>query len=208
MLGLAVVLWLGCFVVVRSYGNWLPFAFVGVALVGFAVATDAGARALLRPSWAHAAIGLAVGGAMVLATHAAFSVVSQLLPIAQQSTWRLFQLLDVVGFSPLERASLIVVIAACEEVIFRGALLGPPAHHGVLHGLPRGERMRVFGSAVVYALATATLGSGLLILCAFCCGMLWGLLRVTTRSLVAPIIAHVGWDLGVLVMWPLVFAGT
>jgi hypothetical protein len=42
---------------------------------------------------------------MVLATHAAFTVVSQLLPIAQQSTRRLFRSLDVVGFSPLERAS-------------------------------------------------------------------------------------------------------
>jgi membrane protease YdiL (CAAX protease family) len=207
VLGIATVAWLGCFVFVRSYGNWLPFAFVGVVMVAFAVATDARVRALLRPSWAQALLGFAVAAAMVLATHGAFTAVSHVLPVAAQSTWRLFQLLDVVGFAPLERASLIVVIAACEEVIVRGALLGPPAHGGLLQGLPRRELLRVLGSAVLYALATATLGSGLLLLTAFCCGVLWGLLRVATRSLVAPIVAHVGWDLGVLVLWPLVFAG-
>ena len=56
-------------------------------------------------------------------------------------------------------------------------------------------------------MAMATLESGLLILCAFGCAVLWGGLRVATRSLVVPIIAHVVWDLGILVVWPLVQSG-
>jgi len=210
MLGIAMALWLGCFVLVRTRGSWGAFAVVGVVLVAFAIATDARARALLRWSWATAAIGLAVGIAMVLLTHGAFQVVSRLLPIAEQATWRLFGLLDVAGFAPLERGGLIVVIAACEEVIFRGALLGPPAtgEHGVVQPLHRNDVLRVLGFAAAYALATATLGSWLLILCAFCCGVLWGVVRVATRSLVAPIVCHVSWDLGVLVLWPVVLAGT
>jgi membrane protease YdiL (CAAX protease family) len=206
-LGVAMALWLGCFVLVRTRGSWAAFAVVGVVLVVFAVATDARARALLRPSWADLAIGLAVGIAMVLLTHGAFELVSKLLPIAEESTRRLFTLLDVVGFSPLERAGLIVVIAACEEVIFRGALLGPPDQRGGLHAVTRHDLLRVLGFAAVYGLATATLGSALLILCAVGCGVLWGVLRVATRSVVAPIAAHVSWDLGVLVLWPLVFVG-
>lgn len=209
MLGVAMALWLGCFVLVRTRGEWGAFAVVGVVLVAFALITDARARSLLRPSWATAAMGLAVGVAMVLLTHGAYEVVSKLLPIAEQSTRRLFGLLDVAGFAPLERTALIIVIAACEEVIFRGALLGPSAAamRGELRALSRHDVLRVLACAAAYACATATLGSWLLILCAFCCGVLWGVVRVATRSLLAPIVAHVSWDLGVLVLWPLVFAG-
>lgn len=68
----------------------------------------------------------------------------------------------------------------------------------------RDDLLRVLALAVGYALA---LGSGLLIVCAFGCAVLWGGLRVATRSLVVPIIAHGVWDLGILVVWPLVQSG-
>ncbi|MBC8069394.1 MAG: CPBP family intramembrane metalloprotease [Deltaproteobacteria bacterium] len=208
MFAVAMVLWLGGFVFVRVQGNWTPFALFGVTLVAIAIASDARVRELLHPRWIHVAAGGVVGVTMVLLTHGAFEVVSDALPIARQSTWRLFTLLDVVGFTPAQRAGLIVVIAACEEVIFRGALLGPAGHSSgdPWHRIDRRDLLHVLGWAVAYALATATLGSWLLVLCAWCCGVLWGLLRIVTRSLVAPIIAHVAWDLGVLVLWPLVFA--
>jgi len=68
----------------------------------------------------------------------------------------------------------IVAIASSEEVIFRGALMGPPARRQevLFHRADRDD-----------------------------------LLRVATRSLVVPIIAHVVWDLGILVVWPLVQSG-
>jgi membrane protease YdiL (CAAX protease family) len=47
-----------------------------------------------------------------------------------------------------------------------------------------------------------TAGSFLLVACAFACGAVWGTLRVATGSLAAPIVAHVVWDLGVLLVWP------
>jgi len=71
----------------------------------------------------------------------------------------------------------------------------------------RDDLLRVLALAVGYALAMATLGSGLLIVCAFGCAVLWGGLRVAPRSLVVPIIAHGVWDLGSLVVWPLVQSG-
>ena len=47
------------------------------------------------------------------------------------------------------------------------------------------------------------LGSLLLVVCAFVCAIVWGIMRLASGSLVAPIVAHVLWDLGVLVVWPL-----
>jgi membrane protease YdiL (CAAX protease family) len=41
------------------------------------------------------------------------------------------------------------------------------------------------------------------VLCAFVCGTVWATLRVATGSIVVPILAHVLWDLGVLLVWPL-----
>lgn len=139
-------------------------------------------------------------------THAAFALVTLLVPDVRPATVRLFALLNVGGFAPALRAGLIVVITSSEEVIFRGALLGPPAkdQEGLLHGVDRGDLLRVLALAVGYSLAMVTLGSGLLIVGAFGCAVLWAGLRVATRSLVVPIIAHVIWDLGVLVVWPLV----
>jgi len=193
MLGLGVAGWLAGFAMLHRLGTWAPFALIGPALAALALGSDAEARALLRPSVRTVGVGLAAGLVMVALTHVAFAVVATLLPEVRAATVRLFDLLNVGGFSPAARAGLVVVIASCEEVIFRGALLGPP-------GAPR----RVLGLAAIYALAMATLGSGLLLVCAFVCALLWGALRVATRSLVAPILAHVVWDLGVLVVWPIV----
>jgi uncharacterized protein len=63
---------------------------------------------------------------------------------------------------------------------------------------------RVAILAACYAAATLPLGSPLLAACAFLCGLAWGSLRVATRSLAPPIVAHIVWDLGVLLVWPLV----
>jgi membrane protease YdiL (CAAX protease family) len=67
----------------------------------------------------------------------------------------------------------------------------------------RGDLVRISALAAGYALAAATLGSLLLIGCAFACGVAWGTMRLATRSLSAPIAMHIAWDLGVLIAWPL-----
>jgi len=120
------------------------------------------------------------------------------------NTLELLSLLNVVGFSPSARAALIVVIASCEEVLFRGLL---PGSTSAASQALRAPRAREFGALVlwslVYALTTVPLKSPLLVLCAFICGTIWGTLRVGTGSILVPILAHVLWDLGVLLVWPL-----
>ena len=101
----------------------------------------------------------------------------------------------------------MVVVATCEEILFRGALAGKGQETGRvgLHDLLTWRGLgTIVALAACYAAATLTLGSSLLVVCALLCGMAWGGLRVATCSLVAPIVAHIVWDLGIFLAWPLV----
>ncbi|MBK8172028.1 MAG: CPBP family intramembrane metalloprotease [Sandaracinaceae bacterium] len=66
-----------------------------------------------------------------------------------------------------------------------------------------GLRWGVVVAAVLYAVSLAPLGSPVLILVALLCGLTWSVLRATTASLLAPIVAHLVWDLMVLFLVPL-----
>jgi membrane protease YdiL (CAAX protease family) len=74
----------------------------------------------------------------------------------------------------------------------------------VLHDLRTWRGLgRIVALAAWYAAATLTLGSFLLVVCGFLCGIAWGGLGVATQSLVSPTVAHTVWDLGIFLAWPL-----
>jgi len=204
-MGLALVAWALCFAVLARSGTWLPFALVGAALTVLAFTYRVLPWALLRPSFGCVGAGVLGGGVMVLLTHLAYGASALVVPGVRPATGALFGLLNVAGFSAPARATLIVLIASCEEVLFRGPLLELAARRERLPTLPllRRESARVLMFAAVYALATLPLGSPLLIVCAFACGSIWGWMGLAARSLTVPILAHVIWDLGVLLVWPL-----
>jgi hypothetical protein len=206
LLVLAVAVWLAGFAVLRERATWLPFVVAGVALATLAIAADADNRRLLRPSAAQLLVGVLAGGLMIALTHAAFAAAAEVLPALRDATERLLALARSAPVSASERAALIAVIAACEEVIFRGAHLQalPADARRLLHPLARVDLARIVGYSAVYAASMITLGSALLVACAFACAIAWAALRVATRGLAAPIAAHVTWDLGVLIVWPLV----
>ena len=205
MLALATSAWVVGFAALARFGTWTPFALVGTALVVAALVFGAVPATALRPSQGTVGLGLVVGVLMVVLTHVAYAVVAPRVPWARSATSGLLALLNVGGFSPGARAGLIAVIATSEEVLFRGALPTSSAASGRhrLLGLTRTDLVQVVIFAAGYALATMALGSLLLAVCAFVCAIAWGTLRIVSGSLVAPIVAHVLWDLGVLVVWPL-----
>jgi len=205
---LAVMAWLIGFVLLLRFGTWLSFAILGPALAAMAIAIDPGARRLLRPSVMRVGLGLAAGSLMVMVTHVAFSWLIGAVPEMGIVAIRLYELLQLGSPSSILHVGLIAAIAGSEEVIFRGALLGQAAQGNskVVQSPTSSERIGVTTSAIGYALAMLSLGSELLVVCAFGCAIAWGGLRVISRSLVVPIVAHVVWILGVLVVWPLVNA--
>ena len=201
---LALSAWTLCFVVLRHVGTWTPFAFVGLGLATLVVSQRVVPRSLLRPSLASMTLGIAGGALMVVGTHLAFRAVVSFAPPVAAATRQLLVLLNVAGFSPGVRALLIMLIASCEEVLFRGLLpsFATPGSRGP-HWPSRRELAQILALAAVYALTTLPLGNALLVLCAFLCGSLWGLMGIATGSLVVPLLAHVVWDVGVLLLWPL-----
>ena len=201
---LALLGWLLCFAVLAYLGTWTPFAFVGVLFATLAVQASAVPVAEFRLNRRSLLIGLGAGVMMVLLTHLTYGWLSAAFPPVRSGTLELLSLLNVVSFSPLACAALIVVIASCEEVLFRGLLRGSPrGQHPRLRRLSGREFGGLVGWSVLYALTTVPLASPLLVLCAFVCGTVWATLRVATGSIVVPILAHVLWDLGVLLVWPL-----
>ncbi|HEY0466551.1 MAG TPA: CPBP family intramembrane glutamic endopeptidase [Polyangiaceae bacterium] len=204
LLILALFAWASCFAVLAYLGTWMPFAFAGVLLVALTLRSSAVPLAQFYPSSRWLLIGVGAGVLMVLFTHLAYARLSAVFPAVRSATRELLWLLNVVGVSPTARAALIVVIASCEEVLFRGLL--PGSARGAPHGLrwPTGREFRgLLLGAGAYALTTLPLASPLLVLCAFACGVVWGALRAATGSVLVPILAHVLWDLGVLLLWPL-----
>lgn len=204
---LALTAWTLCFFVLRQLGTWTPFAFVGVVLAVLALSQRLAPRSLLELSRARIAAGIAAGTLMVVGTQLAYRAVVTFAPSVAGATRQLLVLLTVVGFSPVIRGLLVVVIASCEEVIFRGLLPIPRVAGPRDARWPSArEAAQIMASAALYALTTLPLASALLVLCAFVCGSLWGLMRIATGSLVVPLLAHVVWDLGVLLIWPLAAA--
>jgi membrane protease YdiL (CAAX protease family) len=214
MMGLALAAWLVCFGVLARTGTWLPFGLVGPLLAVANIGARAVPLASLRPSLKHSVIGLLSGLLMVGSTHVGYRLLAVVLPSVLPATSALFGLIATGGPSAGTRAVLIVVIASCEEILFRGPLLGstpgnaapsnvaPSKVEGSWPRAPRGFG-RVSAFAVAYALTTAPLESPLLVLCALGCASIWGALTLLTRALTAPILAHAVWDLGVLLLWPL-----
>lgn len=201
---LAVVAWFGSFAVLARLGTWTTFAIVGVVIAALLVRLRMVPTVRLTPNRLNVGIGLATGLFMVLFTHLAYGWLSSRAPAVASGTARLMGLLNVSGFSAGSRTSLIVLIASCEEILFRGALSGRAVTGALpLNSLSSREVGKVVALAAVYAFTTTPLGSPLLAICALLCGSLWGVLALATGSLIAPILAHVVWDLGVLIAWPL-----
>ena len=200
---LAFTVWAACFWVLQRTGTWLPFAFAGVALSFLVVMSGAVPLSLLRPTRRALLVGTLGGAAMVVVTHAGYRLVGSMYPGVRSATGELMTLLYVVGYPDWARILLISTIACSEELIFRGLLPSWPGSAS-LAGILQTPRLPLLGIlSLFHALATAPLASALLVGCALVCGIIWGALRFTTGSLAAPILAHVIWDLGVLLLWPL-----
>lgn len=94
------------------------------------------------------------------------------------------------GSLPLVLA-LTVVNGVAEELFFRGALYA---------AIPR--RWTVAATTVVYALTTTVAGVPLLVLAAVLLGLVCALQRRVTGGVLGPIITHITWSAGMLLLLP------
>jgi membrane protease YdiL (CAAX protease family) len=200
--GLALsAVWCAAFALGRSVGDVRAVLVVvaAVALVLGPWLDPARGRAWWRGSRRDLAVdvvlGVVVGAASVLATHAAYPVVCGLFPSLGD---QLVSLYALSGVTTLASTLLTCAIAAAEEVLWRGAFIAALA----LRGAPPGAR--VVGAAVVYGLAQGGAGAPWLVVAAMALGVVWGTLAVARSGrLVAGLVAHLVWTLVVLGAWPL-----
>ncbi|HTZ44940.1 MAG TPA: type II CAAX endopeptidase family protein [Jatrophihabitans sp.] len=144
---------------------------------------------LRRPVVTPVGVGLAFVAVFTLGA----LVVREIGPLADYTE-------NVLAHARSGSLPLLVVITALngisEEVFFRGALY---AAIGVRHP--------VLISTLVYAVATVATGNPMLVFAALTLGAVLGLQRRASGGLLAPILTHVTWSVGMLLILPPLFAG-
>jgi hypothetical protein len=101
-------------------------------------------------------------------------------------------LLDHARYGSLPLVLVLTIVnGVAEEIFFRGALYA---------AIP--QRWTVAATTVVYALTTVVVGVPLLVLAAASLGLVCGLQRRVTGGVLGPIITHITWSTGMLLLLP------
>jgi membrane protease YdiL (CAAX protease family) len=202
-LPIAALAWLGGFAWVHWKGTWGPLAVLAVLGAARLLLADPGTRRLLVPRRSTLALAAAGAVAMVGATYALYGPLGRVFPALPVATTELYGVLRAGGYGRISLAALVVIISACEEIVWRGRPLEEAELRPRTHPLTPAASAKVLSVALLYGACHLTSGSYLLALIAAACGLAWGLLRVAGLSLWPSILAHAAWDLAILVAWPL-----
>ena len=173
----------------RMAGLELVLTLLALALLGLDW------RTLWKPTLPALAWGV---GAGLVMWAGAFVVAAALGSIAPELWTGAMGLYDWTTELPLAGAlPLLVVIVAGEEFVWRGAL-------GVGLGARLNPWLAVLASALLFTLAHLTTGPPILAIAALLGGGAWTFVAIRSRSLLASFIAHIGWDIAMLWLTPLV----
>ena len=190
-----VVVWLVASASAGALGIWLALGGASVALgVAILVFDRAASLRLLRPSVRLVLIGAAVGWSMGAATYLLYPVLARVLPFIPTDTARLYASFRAPPLVIAALALLPVILG--EELVWRGVV-----QTALVRRL--GPWRGVTVAALAYALAHAPLRSPVLVVVALSCGMAWGALRAASASLLPGLLAHLVWDILVLLWLPL-----
>jgi len=190
-----VVVWLVASASAGALGIWLALGGASIALgIAVFVLDRAAALRLLRPSARLVLVGAAAGWSMAAATYLLFPVFARALPFIRTDMASLYASFREPPRVIAALALLPVILG--EELVWRGVVQTALARRlGPWRGIPV--------AALAYAFAHAPLGSPVLVAVALSCGMAWGALRAASASLVPSLLAHLVWDILVLLWLPL-----
>lgn len=173
---------------------WLVTA--GAAVAAIALATWAGGRmaAVVPMSMASAGRAIALGLALVVATHAVYRVASGWLPALDLEVHRLYASI-AVDYSRLALVPLTLVVVLAEELVWRGI---------ALELVPERPMWLGYASVMLYALPQVLAGVWLLAAAALGLGALLTAQRLRTGGLAGPAITHAVWSVAIFIVVPLV----
>jgi membrane protease YdiL (CAAX protease family) len=191
----SILVWLAAAASTGWLGIWMAIGGAAVALGIAVLLFDRPAlTTLLKPSLRLVLLGATAGGLMAAATYVIYPVLARVLPFIATDAARLYAAFRAPS-AVLASVALGPVIVG-EELVWRGVVQASLVRR-------LGSWGGVTLAALAYALAHASLGSPLLMAAALCCGLAWGILRVATASLVPTLVAHLLWDVLVLLWLPL-----
>lgn len=158
-----------------------------------------GVRPRIMPSFgpttlASVSIGVFVGVAMSFATWWLYPLSLELIPSIEREVATLYTLLRQPP-GPIQALPLLFFVVVAEELVWRGLAID-------VFSKALGPRRAVVGSAIMYVLPQLAFRSPLLMVIALGCGAVWGVLRVRSDGIAAPLAAHFVWNLLVFVMYP------
>ena len=190
-----VVVWLGAAASTGSLGIWLAVGGAAVGLGGAIFLLDhAAARRSLQPSTRLVLVGAGAGCLMAAATYLLYPALARLSPVIATDTSRLYA--SFRALTPVIASLALLPVIVGEELVWRGVV--------------QTELVRRLGpwpgvtlAALAYALAHAPLRSPVIVVVALLCGMAWGTLRAASGNLVPSLLAHLVWDVLVLLWLPL-----
>lgn len=161
--------------------TWAVGAVLSGPLHAGRVPTAAGLR---RPVVQPVVIGLAA-----VAVFTAGALVVARVPLLSSSV---DEVLDHARYGSLPLIALVAVVnGMAEELFFRGALYSAI-----------GARQPVLVSTGIYTLTTVATGNLMLVFSAGVLGLLVGLQRRASGGVLAPVLTHVTWSLGMLLILP------
>jgi membrane protease YdiL (CAAX protease family) len=138
--------------------------------------------------------GLLVGLVMSMATWVLYPISIDFVPAIGVEVTKLYGLLRQIP-GPVWAFPVLVLVVGAEELVWRGLAID-------LFSKSLGASGAVLLASLVYVLPQIAFRSPLLVIVALLCGLVWGALRVWTHGLLAPLIAHLTWDLLVFVLFP------
>ncbi len=166
--------------------TWVAAAVVSAYAIGASAALGEVDTLLGPVSAQELAIGIAAGGAWLLATHIGVRVLGRVVPSFLRELSGLYHLAE--GDTAARIVGPLIAMAIAEELLFRGLIQGTAG----------------FAVAVVaYGAVQLVERKWILVLAALLGGVVWGALFAWRDGLVAPIVAHALWTTTLTLVWPL-----
>lgn len=187
--------WAAAMLLARFVDPWIPIALA--ALFVSAAILSAGrpdVRELFRPARSRILIGLLGATIMLAATYGLFPLVARRVPALALETGNLYATF-LTGRWTVAILLFVIPVIVAEELMWRGAF-----QEWIAQRLPASRLAIIVLAAAGYAIAHLPLGSPLLVGIAFLCGLYWSALRSLTRSVVPSLIAHLAWDLALILV--------
>jgi membrane protease YdiL (CAAX protease family) len=166
--------------------TWVAAVVVSSYAIAAAVALGHARQLVGSLSLHEILVGLAVGGAWLVATHLGATVLGRIVPGFLDEIADLYCLAD--GDTVARIAGPLVAMAAAEELLFRGLIQG---------------RAGLVVAVVAYAAVQLVEQKWALVLAALLGGIVWGELFAWRHGLVAPVVAHAVWTLALTLVWPI-----